>query len=267
MVASRRREARQRGWWLVATCRALTAALAGVLVAGFLAACAGTGASSPGLTFAPGTSAIASLEPSVSVEGPLRYVALGDSYTIGTSVNAEDRWPNQLVVDVPELELVANLAVNGFTSRDVIEVELPQLDALRPEFITLLIGVNDVVQGVPPATYRENVRHILDDVVSRVGAERVVVVTTPDYTVTPAGADYGNPDTQAAGIRANNAILLEVALIYAVPVVDIHDISLAAATDPTLVATDGLHPSGAQYARWVERIAPAVVALLDEEAH
>ena len=80
----------------------------------------------------------------------LRYVALGDSYTIGTSVAEADRWPNQLVARVPTLELVANLGVNGFTSRDLIEVELPQLDALRPEFITVLIGVNDVVQGVPP---------------------------------------------------------------------------------------------------------------------
>ena len=52
---------------------------------------------------------------------------------------------------------MANLGVNGFTSRDVIEVELPQLAALRPDFVTLLIGVNDVVQGVPEATYRQNV--------------------------------------------------------------------------------------------------------------
>ena len=198
----------------------------------------------------------------MTAEGPLRYVALGDSYTIGTSVTERERWPNQLVAQVPELDLVANLAVNGFTSRDVIEVQLPRLDALRPDFVTLLVGVNDVVQGVPPETYRENLRRILDDVVNRVGAERVVVVTTPDYTVTPAGADYGDPAVQSAGIRANNAILLEIALIYAVRVVDIHDISLAAGTDRTLVASDGLHPSGAQYALWVERIAPTVESLL-----
>lgn len=213
------------------------------------------------------TAPIDSPEPTVSETGPLRYVALGDSYTIGTSVSVRERWPDQLVAGVPELQLVANLAVNGFTSRDVIEVQLPKLDALRPEFVTLLIGVNDVVQGVPPATYRENVRRILDDLVGRVGAERIVVVTTPDYTVTPAGADYGDPATQSAAIRANNAILLEVALIYAIPVVDIHDISLRADTDPGLVATDGLHPSGAQYALWVERIQPAVLALLDEDEH
>ena len=193
----------------------------------------------------------------------VRYVALGDSYTIGTSVAEPERWPNQLRSRLPDLELVANLGVNGFTSRDVISVELPKLDALRPEFITLLIGVNDVVQGVPPETYRANVLQILDDAVDRVGADRVLVVTTPDYTVTPAGGDYGDPATQAAGIRANNAIIAEVAGIYAIPVVDIYDISLGAASDRALVASDGLHPSGAQYALWVDRIVPVLLARLE----
>ena len=197
--------------------------------------------------------------------GPsLRYVALGDSYTIGTSVGDRERWPNQLVTLEPRLQLVANLAVNGFTSRDVIEVELPQLDALRPEFVTVLIGVNDVIQGVPAETYRRNVVRILEDAVERVGANRVLVVTTPDYTVTPSGSDYGDPVQQAAGIRENNAIITEVAGALRIAVVDIHDISLEAATDPTLVAFDGLHPSGAQYARWVERILPTVTTLLGE---
>ena len=130
----------------------------------------------------------------------IRYVALGDSFTIGTSVGQSERWPDQLVAKVPELELVANLGVNGFTSADVIAVELPQLPALRPELVTLLIGVNDVVQGVPEATYRRNVAAILDELVVDVGARRILVVTTPDYTVTPAGADYGDPATQSAAV-------------------------------------------------------------------
>lgn len=206
-----------------------------------------------------------SIGPAVTPAGPsLRYVALGDSYTIGTSVAERERWPNQLVALEPRLQLVANLAVNGFTSRDVVEVELPQLDALRPEFVTLLIGVNDVVQGVPAETYRRSVVRILEDAVRRVGADRILVVTTPDYTVTPSGSDYGDPVQQAAGIRENNAIITEAAEALGIAVVDIHAISLEAATDPSLVAFDGLHPSGAQYARWVERILPSVAGLLGE---
>jgi lysophospholipase L1-like esterase len=199
-------------------------------------------------------------------DDPLRYVALGDSYTIGTSVGIEERWPDQLVAalgpEPPSLELVANLAVNGFTSADVIAVELPALDGLGPDFVTLLIGVNDVVQGVSEATFRRNVVRILDELVGRLGARRVLVVTTPDYTVTPAGGDYGDPATQAAGIRRFNALLTELAESRAIRVVDIHDLSLRAASDRSLVARDGLHPSGAQYALWVERILPVVEDLL-----
>lgn len=239
-------------------CRSLPAALLGLLLAACSPSVPASSALGPG--GAPG-----SQDPIVTPAGDrLRYVALGDSYTIGTSVGERDRWPNQLVALEPRLELVANLAVNGFTSRDVLEVEVPQLDSLRPEFVTVLIGVNDVVQGVPAETYRRNVVRVLEDAVERVGANRVLVVTTPDYTVTPSGSDYGDPIQQAAGIRENNAIITEIARALGIAVVDVHDISLEAATDPSLVAYDGLHPSGAQYARWVERIVPRVANLLGE---
>ena len=83
----------------------------------------------------------------------MRYVALGDSYTIGTSVAAAERWPERLVAALgpaePTLELVANLGVNGYTSADLIRRELPALGGLRPEFASVLIGVNDVVRRVP----------------------------------------------------------------------------------------------------------------------
>ena len=96
-----------------------------------------------------------------------------------------------------------------------------------------------------------------------VGADRVFLVTTPDYTVTPAGADYGNPVTQSAKVRAYNAINTELAAARGIAVIDIYEISLGAGTDRSLVASDGLHPSGIQYGRWVELIAPAVMTLID----
>jgi lysophospholipase L1-like esterase len=235
--------------------RPLTLAL-GALLAG----CLPTSTASPTQPSSPAAS------PAQGSAGALRFVALGDSYTIGTSVATSDRWPNQLVARLgataPTLELVANPAVNGYTSRDVIDDELPQLHGLLPGFASLLIGVNDVVQGVSEATFRANVEHILDDLVARVGANRIIVLTTPDYTVTPAGADYGDPAVQSAGIQSNNAILTRAAQARGIAVVDIYDISLRTATDRSLVAVDGLHPSGAQYALWVDRIAPVVEALL-----
>jgi lysophospholipase L1-like esterase len=196
-----------------------------------------------------------------------RYVALGDSYTIGTSVDAAVRWPNQLVErlgDPSALELVANLAVNGYTTADVIREELPPLPDLAPGFMSLLIGVNDVVQRVPPERYAANCELILDRLVELVGRDGIVCVEIPDYTVTPAGSDYGDPEIQAAAIRVANTTMARLAADRGIAFVDgIFEGSRAAADDRSLVADDGLHPSGAEYARWVDRIAPVVEELLE----
>lgn len=204
--------------------------------------------------------------PSPSEAAGLRYVALGDSYTIGTSVDEAGRFPNQLVrrlgTDEPTLRLVANLAVNGYTSADLIREELPALDDLEPDFVTVLIGVNDAVQHVQLERYEANVATILDTLLTRIPADRILVVTVPDYTVTPAGADYGDPRQQHDSIVANNTVMQRLADERGVNVVDIFETSLRAAHDRSLVAGDGLHPSGAQYELWVDQIAPSVEALI-----
>ena len=228
---------------------------------------AGCAVSGPSPTSAPSTGPVtASPASSQDVPGVLRYVALGDSYTIGTSVEPAERFPNQLVAalgpEQPTLQLVANLGVNGYTSGDLIGDELPALEELEPEFVTVLIGVNDVVQGVSAETYESNVEAILDALLARLPADRIVTVAVPDYTVTPAGADYGDPRQQHDGIVANNAVMARLAGERGIAYVDTFDISERAAMDRSLVAADGLHPSGAQYALWVERIAPVVSALL-----
>ncbi len=197
----------------------------------------------------------------VTDPAPARYVALGDSYTIGTSVRGADRFPDQLVAAMgsdPALELVANLAVNGYTSADLVRQELPALEALEPDVVTVLIGVNDVVQGVPAATYEANVVTILDELLGQLPAERIIAIAIPDYTVTPAGADYGDPTAQRSGIAANNATMARLAGERGIAFVDIVDLSERAADHRTLVADDGLHPSGAQYALWVERLVPVM---------
>lgn len=207
-----------------------------------------------------------SVPPGPSHASGLRYVALGDSYTIGTSVEAAHRFPEQLVGALgsaePTLDLVANLGVNGYTSADVIREELPALDELRPEFATVLIGVNDVVQGVPAEAYEANVVTILDALLARLQADRIVAVAIPDYTVTPAGADYGDPHQQHDGIVANNAVMERLSGERGIAFADIFDISRRAADDRSLVADDGLHPSGAQYGLWVECLVPVVEGLL-----
>lgn len=190
----------------------------------------------------------------------IRYVALGDSYTIGTSIMGSDAWPNQLVealADRVPLELAANLAVNGYTSDDLIRAELPALADLEPDFVSILIGVNDVVGDASPDRYRTNVAQILGAVLGVVPRDRIVVVSTPDYTRTPRGADFGDPEQQRAAIREVNAIMAAGAAERGIAFVDISSIADQAA-DRTLVAGDLLHPSAVQYARWVTLIAPVV---------
>ena len=203
--------------------------------------------------------------PSGSPDG-LRYVALGDSYTIGTSVVAAARFPDQLVAALgptaPTLRLVGNLGVNGYTSADLVREELPALADLEPEFVTVLIGVNDVVQGVPIETYEITVATILDSLLARLTADRIVTVAIPDYTVTPAGADYGDRTQQHDAIVASNAVMERLAGARGIAYVDIFDLSLRAAEDRSLVADDGLHPSGEQYALWLDRLRPVVEQLL-----
>lgn len=200
------------------------------------------------------------------MSGAWRYVALGDSYTVGTSVAGVDRWPEQLVralgAGSPGLDLVANLGVNGYTSADLIREELPALDALAPEFVSVLIGVNDVVQGMPLTMYETNLVTIVDTLLARLPAGRLLGVAVPDYTVTPAGSDYGDPARQHDEIVRVNAAMARLARARGIAFVDIFDISQEAALDRSLVADDGLHPSGAQYTRWVERILPVVEGLL-----
>lgn len=226
--------------------------LGALLVALVLAGCGVSGAYAP--------------PPRPTEAAGLRYVALGDSYTIGTSVEAAERFPDQLVVALgakePTLRLVANLGVNGYTSANLIRDELPALDDLRPEFVTVLIGVNDVVQGVPSDAYEANVVTILDTLLDRLPADRIVSVAVPDYTVTPAGGNYGDPRQQHDGIVANNAAMKRLSGERGIAFVDIFDISLRAADDRSLVAGDGLHPSGAQYRLWVDRLVPVVERLL-----
>ena len=203
--------------------------------------------------------------PTSSTSTAIRYVALGDSYTIGTGVGQNDRWPDQLVAAVgagAQLDLIANLGVNGYTSSDLIRDELPELRELDAGFVSILIGVNDVVQRVSIDRYRANVQQILGEVLALVPAERIVIVATPDYTRTPRGADFGEPEEQRAGIHAVNEVMRAEAAERGIAFVDISPMADQADTDRTLVATDGLHPSRVQYAAWVGLLAPVVEGLL-----
>lgn len=197
--------------------------------------------------------------PLIHKPNTIRYLPLGDSYTIGQSVAETERWPNQLVARLDSsgkhLEIVANPSVTGFTTQDLIDRELPLVQRLKPNFVTILIGVNDYVQGVDAATFAQHLDYIILTVQKQLPKPgNLVLVTIPDYGKTPAGARFGSPESSEAGIKSFNTIITQAGTKYNIPVADIFGISQKVVSDPTLIADDGLHPSGKQYTDWTDII-------------
>jgi undecaprenyl-diphosphatase len=183
-----------------------------------------------------------------------RYLALGDSYTIGESVAAEERFPNQLAraMGIPEPQIIAK---TGWTTDELNAA----IDADNPQgpfdLVTLLIGVNNQYRGRDAEQYRHEFAALLGRAIGFAGgdAKKVIVVSIPDWGVTPFAAGRDRAKI-AAEIDHFNAINREEASRAGARYVDITPISRR--NDPTLVTSvDGLHPSGKQYAEWASAIA------------
>lgn len=185
----------------------------------------------------------------------LSYLPLGDSYTIGTGASEEDAWPNLLTHHLNEngigCRLLANPAKNGYTSLDLIREELPQATRLQPDFVTLLIGANDWVQGVTEEEYSRNLNDILDSLQKIVKIKkRILLITIPDFGVTAYGKNFPNGREIGKGIAKFNAIIKKQAALRGLFVADIFTLSQKMGEDPALVSPDGLHPSAKGYATW-----------------
>ncbi|WP_412070587.1 SGNH/GDSL hydrolase family protein [Rubrivirga sp. IMCC43871] len=208
--------------------------------------------------------------PSPSPSGPAppsdapRFLALGDSYTIGEGVAAEGRWPVQLAAalrasgsPVADPEIVA---VTGWT---VAELDAG-IDAAGPhapfDLVTLLIGVNDQYRGHDLGGYRTQYRTMLARAIGFAGGDpaRVVAVSFPDWGVTPFAADRDAAQV-AHEVDAFNAAARAIAEGEGVAWVDVTPLSREQGDQ---VVGDGLHPDANAYVGWVERILPAATAAL-----
>lgn len=197
----------------------------------------------------------------------VNYLPLGDSYTIGTGATEKEAWPtllsDHLYTNKIPCKLLGNPARNGFTSQDLIEIELPQLKKLKPDFVTLLIGVNDWVQGVSKTSFAKNLSHILDEIQTEIpDRKKILLVTIPDFGVTPTGQNYSRGRNISEGISEFNTIIKEEAKKRNLSVVDVFEISKEMGIDKSLVARDGLHPSAKEYAVWETLIFPEAVKVL-----
>lgn len=197
----------------------------------------------------------------------IRYVALGDSYTICEGARESESWPVNLTshcvaAKIP-VQLIANPSRTGWTTQNLIDRELPVFDQSDADVVTILIGVNDWVQGVDIETFRKNLKTILDHVQSKLKKkENILLVTIPDFGVTPTGKNYSGGRNISEGISAFNSVIEDEAKNRNLPLVDIFEISKQMGTDQTLVAPDGLHPSAKEYAIWEKMILPEFEKML-----
>jgi len=213
-------------------------------------------------------SALLALAMAAPVSSTPTFLALGDSYTIGEGGPADENWPMQLAarlradgiaVDDPQI-----IARTGWTTDELSGA----MDAatLHPPYalVTISIGVNNQYRGRPLSEYREQFRTLLMRAIALAGndAQHVIVVSVPDWGVTPYARGEGGDPTQIAGqIDAFNQAAHEATQALHARWVDVTGLSREPRTR-RLLTDDGLHPSAAQYARWIERIVQEARAIL-----
>ncbi len=197
----------------------------------------------------------------------IRYAVIGDSYSCGEGANPEEAWPVLLTRGLTskglQIELVSNPARTGWTTQDAIDHELPLFRDAQPNFATLMLGVNDWVQGVEPDLFRARFTYLMNEMGKELpGSNRLLVINIPDFSVTPKGPEYSRGRDIAAGLARFNQIIAEECLRLSLTPVDIFPLSQRMRNDPELIAADGLHPSAKAYAEWVGPILPAAIKCL-----
>jgi acyl-CoA thioesterase I len=199
----------------------------------------------------------------------IRYAVIGDSYSCGEGAKPNESWPSLMTQHLKsqgvDVDLASNPSVTGWTTKDAIDKELPKFVNSNPNFATLLIGVNDWVQNVDEETFRTRLSYLLDSMLAVLpNKKRLLVVTIPDFGVTPTGPKYARGRNIHEGIANFNKIVTEEARKRGLSVVDIFPISKKMGHDKSLVAKDGLHPSAKAYAEWEQIIFPAALELLKQ---
>jgi lysophospholipase L1-like esterase len=194
----------------------------------------------------------------------ITYLALGDSYTIGASVSEQERFPMQLsaMLRADRISILAPeiIATSGWTTGELINALNNNPPKKKYSFVTLLIGVNNQYQGRLLEEYKTQFAELLTMAISYADniKSHVFVLSIPDYSVTPF-ALWRDTLKIAQEIDQFNEANRIISMNFGVHYIDITPISREAKNDPSLIASDGLHPSAKQYYRWDQLLEPLVV--------
>lgn len=204
----------------------------------------------------------------IAANGEIRYVAIGDSYTIGYGVSEVDRWPNVLVNNLKKeginINLVANPSASGFMVRDAIDFELPEVEKIKPDFVTVLIGANDSFRQEETEVYQKDLIELLDRLDKILpNPKNIVLITIPDYSISPQA--FGFPKEELSKlIQDYNEVIRKEANKRGLKVADIFSISQAMIETSDYIE-DGLHPSAQGYLKWEKVIFPVIFDLLKDK--
>ncbi len=188
----------------------------------------------------------------------LSYLALGDSYTIGESVKESERWPNQLALALNNKGVAVSppkiIATTGWRTDNLMDAIIKADLRHDYDLVSLLIGVNNQYQRKPADQYAIEFEDLLKTAIQMAKGKptNVFVVSIPDYGYTPFG--LSRKESISKQIDEFNAINKKITEKYKVAYYNITDISRKGLDEPSLVATDKLHPSGKMYTLWTERI-------------
>lgn len=197
----------------------------------------------------------------------LSYLALGDSYTIGQSVAEEERYPVLLAKGLTETGIEIHdptiIATTGWTTADLKRgIENARIEGNEYDLVSLLIGVNNQYQGTSAEEYKKEFRDLLLQAIdfAKGDKDRVFVISIPDYGYTPFGAS--RQEEISPEINLFNLMNKEVTVSLGLKYFDITPISRKGLSDPSLVAGDGLHPSGKMYQLWVDLMLVEVLEMV-----
>lgn len=199
--------------------------------------------------------------------GEKSFLALGDSYTIGQDVSNDQRFPAHTIALLRQSNIKIKdpqyIATTGWTTQNLIAAINQQNPSGPYDIVTLLIGVNDQYQRMDTTGYRTRFTQLLLKSIELAGnrSSHVVVLSIPDYSVTPFVHSTDKSRVRRE-IDIFNMINKEITLQYKVQYLDITPSTREAENDRSLIANDGLHPSGKEYKKWAERLAPIMKEVL-----
>lgn len=206
----------------------------------------------------------------VAYPDTLDLFALGDSYTIGQGVTAEESWPYQLSRELTSNGLIVEnlqiIAQTGWTTSNLLsalgKADLTQLQ--DKTLVFLMIGVNNQYQNLPFEQFQHEFNQLVNHSLQIAETHRkVFVMSIPDYGVTPFGQNtVHSPEVISLAIDEYNTYMRNVCIDLDISFIDVTRLSRMLGDSPEALSTDGLHPSGTQYEMWVELILPQVLEVL-----